>query len=126
MIISKELKYFFIIGVVTVLIDYSTYRSLIFFESNISIAKSTGFALGTIFSFMANRNITFNVKNNFFGHLIKFILLYFISMLFNAFVNSFSLGLLSNLNLKVQISFVIATIISASINFGGMKYFVFK
>jgi putative flippase GtrA len=126
MIISKQLKYFFIVGLLTVLIDYSTYLSLTFFESNISIAKSIGFALGTIFSFIANRNITFNVKNNFFGHLIKFISLYLISMMFNVFVNSFSLGLLTNLNFKVQISFVIATIISASINFGGMKYFVFK
>jgi len=126
MIISKELKYFFIIGLVTVLIDYSTYQSLIFFESNISIAKSIGFALGTIFSFIANRNITFNVKNNFFGHLIKFSMLYFTSMMFNVFVNSISLGLFINSNLKVQISFILATIISATINFVGMKYFVFK
>lgn len=126
MIISKELKYFFIIGLVTVLIDYSTYRSIIFFESKISTAKSIGFALGTIFSFIANRNITFNVKNNFFGHFIKFSMLYFTSMLFNVFVNSISLGLFKNSNLKVQISFILATIISATINFVGMKYFVFK
>ena len=126
MIISKQLKYFLIIGLVTVLIDYSTYRSLIFFDSNISIAKSIGFAFGTVFSFIANRNITFNVKNDFFGHLIKFSLLYFTSMMFNVFVNSVSLGLFTNSNLKVQISFLLATIISATINFGGMKYFVFK
>ena len=126
MIIPKQLKYFLIIGLATVLIDYLTYRSLTFFESNINIAKSIGFALGTIFSFIANRNITFNLKNNFFGHLIKFSMLYFTSMMFNVFVNSISLGLFINSNLKVQISFILATIISATINFVGMKYFVFK
>ena len=126
MIISKQLKYFLIIGLVTVLIDYSTYRSLIFFESNISIAKSIGFAFGTTFSFIANRSITFNVKNDFFGHLVKFGLLYFTSMMFNVYVNSISLGLFTNSNLKMQISFILATIISATINFRGMKYFVFK
>jgi putative flippase GtrA len=122
----KQSINFLLIGLVTVLVDYSTYRSLIFFEYNISIAKSIGFALGTIFSFIANRNITFNVKNNFFGHLIKFSMLYFTSMMFNLFVNSISLGLFKNSNLKVQISFILATITSATINFVGMKYFVFK
>jgi len=126
MIISKQIKYFLIIGLATVLIDYSTYRSLIFFESNISLAKSIGFALGAIFSFVANRNITFKVKNDFFGHLIKFSLLYFTSMVFNVFVNGISLGLLTNSIFKVQISFVFATFISATINFVGMKYLVFK
>jgi putative flippase GtrA len=47
-------------------------------------------------------------------------------MMFNVFVNSISLGLFINSNLKVQISFILATIISATINFVGMKYFVFK
>jgi putative flippase GtrA len=126
MIISKQLKYFLIIGLVSVLIDYSTYRSLLFYESNLIIAKSIGFILGTTFSFIANRNITFKVKNHFFGHLIKFSFLYFTSMMFNVFVNSISLGLFINSNLKVQISFTLATIISATINFAGMKYFVFK
>ncbi len=126
MIISKQLKYFLIIGFTTILIDYSTYRSLIFFESNISIAKSISFAFGTIFSFIANRSITFNVKNDFFGHLIKFSLLYSTSLVFNVFVNTISLGLFSNSNLKIQISFILATIISAITNFFGMKYLVFK
>jgi putative flippase GtrA len=126
MIISKQIKYFLIVGLVTILIDYSTYRSLIFFEFNIIIAKSIGFALGTVFSFVANRNITFNVKNNFFGDLTKFSLLYFTSMMFNVIVNGISLGVLTNSIFKVQISFVFATLISATINFIGMKYLVFK
>lgn len=126
MLVTKQLKYFLIIGVVTVLIDYLTYKWLLLFFSNISIAKSIGFAFGTIFSFVANRNITFNNKNHFWGHLSKFSLVYFTSMMINVFVNSFSLGLFTDLNLKVQISFIVATMMSATINFVGMKYIVFK
>lgn len=47
-------------------------------------------------------------------------------MLINVFVNSILLELLIKSNLKVQISFILATIISATINFIGMKYVVFK
>ena len=126
MIFSKQLKYFLIIGLITVLIDYSTYQSMIFFEFNIGISKSIGFVLGTIFSFVTNRNITFNIKNNFFEHLIKFSLLYFSSMMCNVFINNMSLWLLTNSVKKVQISFIFATFISATINFVGMKYYVFK
>lgn len=126
MLVTKQLKYFLIIGFATVLIDYLTYRVLVGFISNVGIAKSIGFAIGTIFSFTANRNITFNVKNHFLSHLGKFTLLYIISMIINVFANSFSLYVFANSNLKVQISFVLATFISATINFVGMKFIVFK
>jgi putative flippase GtrA len=126
MVVSSQLKFFLIIGLVTVFIDYLTYQSLIFFFSNTSIAKSISFVFGTVFSFLANRKITFNVKSNFFRHLIKFSILYFTSMMSNVFVNSISLGLFHNTNWKLQISFIFATIISATINFLGMRYFVFK
>jgi len=126
MVVSSQLKFFLIIGLVTVLIDYLTYQSLIFFFSNTSIAKSISFVFGTVFSFLANRKITFNVKSNFFSHLIRFSILYFTSMMSNVFVNSISLGLFHNSNWKLQISFIFSTIISATINFLGMRYFVFK
>jgi hypothetical protein len=41
-------------------------------------------------------------------------------------VNGISIGLFANSNFNVQISFIFATIISATINFVGMKYLVFK
>ena len=126
MYFSRQVLIFIIIGLITVLIDYLTYRCLFFFFSNVNIAKSIGFAFGSIFSFVTNRKITFNIKEHFSIHLIKFTLLYLNSMLINVFVNSILLELLIKSNLKVQISFIFATIISATINFIGMKYVVFK
>ena len=126
MLLTRQLKYFLIIGLITVLIDYVTYRGLFFFISNVIIAKSFGFAFGTIFSFIANKNITFNNKNNYQNHLSKFIFLYFSSMMINIFINSRLLELFTNSNFKLQISFILATIISAIFNFAGMKFLVFK
>lgn len=90
------------------------------------IAKSISFAFGTFFSFVANRKITFNVNKHFLNHLIKFSLLYFVSMIINVFINSIALDLFINLNFKVQISFILATFFSATFNFVGMKNLVFK
>jgi putative flippase GtrA len=126
MLVLNQIKFFLIFGVITVLIDYSAYRALIFFEFNFNSAKIMSFILGTIFSFGANKNITFSRKNDFFKHLIKFILLYFVSLMLNVFVNTNFLGWLASSNFNVQISFILATIVSATINFIGMKYFIFK
>ena len=126
MSVFNQIKFFLIFGIITVLIDYSIYRTLIFFEFNLNLAKTISFICGTIFSFGANKNITFSLKNDFLKHLIKFILLYFVSMMLNIFLNTISLNLLSHSNFKVQFSFILATIVSATNNFVGMKYFVFK
>lgn len=126
MFISKQLYKFLLIGSITVLIDFTTYRGMAVFYPNVSFAKSLGFALGTGFSFFANRNITFKVRNDFCSHLIKFALLYLISMLINVLINGISLDFFSKSDIKVQISFILATLISATINFIGMKYLVFR
>lgn len=126
MFISKQLFKFLLIGSITVLIDFTTYRGMVVFNPNVSFAKSLGFALGTGFSFFANRNITFKVINDFCSHLIKFALLYLISMLINVLINGISLDFFSKSDIKVQISFILATLISATINFIGMKYLVFR
>jgi putative flippase GtrA len=123
---SRQIKYFLLIGIITVIIDYSTYRALNFFLANITVAKFFGFVFGTMFSFIANRNITFESKKYFWAHLSKFCLLYLTSMSVNIFLNNISLVFLINYTSKLHLSFLIATIISATINFLGMKYIVFK
>jgi putative flippase GtrA len=122
----KQLNFFLVIGLITVSIDYLLYRSLTEIISNLIIAKFLSFAFGTIFSFIANRSITFNNKNHFWSHLSKFIILYLTTLFLNVIVNSASLEIFAWYNFKVQVSFLFATIISALTNFAGMKYIVFK
>ena len=123
--ISKEIRFFLFLGVLTVLIDYLVYfisRKLII---NISQAKALGFMTGTFFSFLANRNITFRNQNNIWDHLYKFFILYSGTLFLNVTINNSLFNWFSDFDYKVQLSILIATSTSAIINFIGMKYFVF-
>ena len=122
---TKEILYFLIVGILTVLIDYLVYslsRNLII---NTTHAKAFGFISGTVFAFLANRNITFKNHDNIWGHLYKFLILYSGSLFINVTINNSLLNWLTDFQYKVQLSFLIATSTSAIINFIGMKYFVF-
>lgn len=122
---TKEILYFLIVGILTVLIDYLVYslsRNLII---NTTQAKAFGFISGTVFAFLANRNITFKNHDNIWGHLYKFLILYSGSLFINVTINNSLLNWLTDFQYKVQLSFLIATLTSAIINFIGMKYFVF-
>jgi putative flippase GtrA len=122
---SKEVRYFLIVGLLTVLIDYLVYslsRKLIISTSQ---SKAFGFISGTIFAFLVNRSITFKNYDNIWGHLYKFLILYSGTLFINITINNNLLNWLNHFQYKVQLSFVIATLISATINYIGMKYFVF-
>jgi putative flippase GtrA len=121
----KEIRYFLIIGILTVLIDYLVYFLSRKFFIDISQAKAFGFISGTVFAFLANRNITFKNHNNIWRHLYKFLILYSGTLFINVTINNSLLNWLSDFQYKVQLSFLIATSTSAIINFVGMKYFVF-
>ena len=123
---SKQLKYFLIIGLLAFFIDYIIYRLLFFLISNINISKFFGFLFGTLFSFKCNTLLTFKSKKYNLSHFLKFIYLYVSSMIINIIVNHQLFKLFSISTFNIQISFVFATLITASINFLGMKYFVFK
>lgn len=124
--IKKELFLFIIIGLTTVLIDLFTYLVLIELDFLlISIAKAIGFLLGTIFSYFANRYWTFGNKKFISGNFWRFVFLYLTTLGTNVFFNKVSLILFIDVMYAIHISFIIATIISASLNFLGMKFFVF-
>jgi len=122
---NKEIKYFLFIGILTVLIDYVVYSISKNIVINITIAKALGFITGTVFAFFANRNITFKNFENIWEHLYKFLLLYCGTLIINAIINKSLLDCLVDFHLKIQIAFLVATSTSATINFIGMKYFVF-
>jgi len=122
---TKEVRYFLIIGILTVLIDYLIYTLSGKLIINTTQAKAVGFISGTVFAFLANRSITFKNHDNIWGHLYKFLILYSGTLFVNVTINNILLNLLNDFQYKIQLSFLIATATSAIINFIGMKYFVF-
>ncbi len=121
--IKREFGIFLIVGSLTVLVDFSTYRSLVWLGiAGIDIAKAIGFLTGTVFAYFANRFWTFGHKLHAPGSVWRFALLYGITLGTNVLINSLALKFFAN----VIVAFLLATGISAMLNFLGMKLFVFK
>lgn len=125
--IKKELAVFLIVGTLTVLVDFFSYRILIGLDIfNIDVAKAAGFLTGTLFAYFANRFWTFGHKSHNPGSVGRFILLYAVTLGTNVLVNSLALKLFANTFAPVQLAFLMATGLTACLNFLGMKLFVFR
>lgn len=125
--IKRELAVFLVVGSLTVLIDFLTYRGLVWTGwMTVDQAKAVGFLTGTLFAYFANKVWTFGHQEHASGSVWRFVLLYAITLGANVLVNAGCLALLSTLSIAVPVAFLIATGISAVLNFLGMKLFVFK
>jgi putative flippase GtrA len=90
------------------------------------MAKVTGFLVGTLFAYFANRFWTFGHKLHAPGSAWRFAVLYASTLGANVLINSLTLKLLAGTAVAFELAFLLATGISASLNFLGMKLFVFK
>ena len=125
--IKRELVLFAFVGSASVLLDFLSYLFFIYFKLvEISVAKAIGFLVGTLFAYYANRFWTFGHNALVSGSSWRFALLYTSSLGANVYINKFMLEFLADIEVAFQLAFIIATGISASINFIGMKYFVFN
>jgi putative flippase GtrA len=113
------------VGLLSVFIDLIVYLvnyGYLFF--NIYLSKALGFIAGMIFSFYANQVWTFKFISVSNTYLRKFLGLYLFSLIINIQLNhALYMHLMSEY--KTQIAFLVATIISATLNFCGMKWIVF-
>ena len=126
--IKREFGIFLVVGLLTVAVDYVTYRGLILSQLSdmVDVAKAVGFITGTVFAYFANRFWTFCHKTHIAGSVWRFSLLYAVTLLINIGINAFALKQLNGLPVEIQAAFLIATGISAVMNFIGMKLFVFR
>ncbi len=125
--IKRELARFFIVGSLTVLIDFLSYRSLTWMTlMSVDLAKATSFLLGTSFAYFANRFWTFNLHTPASKSIWRFILLYTTTLGVNVLVNALTLQLIGDITAAIFIAFICATGASTCLNFLGMKLYVFK
>jgi putative flippase GtrA len=125
--IKRELVIFLIVGASTVLVDFITYRGLIDFQvMEVDLAKAAGFLVGTLFAYFANRFWTFGRKPHVPGSAWRFSVLYGSTLAANVLINALALKLLADVAAAFQLAFLLATGVSACLNFLGMKFFVFK
>tara|TARA_B100000941_G_scaffold256567_1_gene205953 strand:+ start:17519 stop:17923 length:405 start_codon:yes stop_codon:yes gene_type:complete len=108
-------------GFLSFIADYSFYTFLLSYVQ-MDFAKASGVLLGIIISFSINRNWTFKSKSKISGEAKKFILLYFINLVLNVFINKYIFVLTNN----IQIAYFISLFVIVIIGFLGQKYWVFK
>ncbi len=123
----REVVIFLIVGSLTVILDFLTYRLLIWTAwLNVDMAKGCGFIAGTVFAYFVNRCWTFGHKQHAPGSALRFVFLYALTLLVNVGMNTVGLSILKNNVLAVQFAFLAATGASAVLNFVGMKWVVFR
>ena len=111
-----------IIGILSTILDFIIYSLLLSYTNvTASPAKRISFLVGTINSFMFNKKITFKSKEKSFYEPLKYLIVWGSSF----FINSFSHDL-SSKYFEGYIPFIIATLISMTINFAGAKLWVFQ
>ena len=125
--IKKELPVFLLVGCLTVVVDFVTYRALLVWSPlPLGAAKGIGFVAGTLFAYIANQFWTFSHVESSKGSWWRFILLYSTTLGANVTINSVTLAHVNPNPHSVPVAFVMATGVSAALNFIGMKFFVFR
>lgn len=125
--IKRELPIFLLVGSLTVMVDFIAYRGLVYLQLlNVDTAKAVGFLTGTVFAYFSNRFWTFSHKSVSTGSAWRFIVLYTATLVLNVYINALALDKLEGITSAIQIAFLLATGVSAALNFVGMKYFVFR
>lgn len=124
----SEIVRFLIVGGTTVLIDLAAYRLTMFAGLPPNVAKAVGFLTGSLFAFVANRIWTFDARNQAVtaGQILRFAAVYGGTLVANVAVNGAVLMLAGLSEAALAVAFVLATGVSATLNFVGMKMFVFR
>jgi len=125
-LLEYEVTRFLIVGGTTVLIDLICYFILIYTGFDTPLSKGISFSIGTVFAYFANRNYTFKSSTAGFFKFAVFTLLYLSTLVVNVVSNEIVLKLTSQINASLMIAFLLATSLSATLNFIGMKYIVFN
>lgn len=121
----QQLHRFLVVGSLTVLVDYAAYRLFLVLSAGVDVSKALGFLTGTVFAYLTNRRFTFQSTAPHGWQLVRFLAVYLSTLAANVVVNALALRVVSGLDYGVTVAFVIATAVSATLNFVGMKYWVF-
>lgn len=122
---KEEFVWFIVIGILNVCVDFGTYFSLMQIGVSIPVAKGVGFFLGAASAYFANRKFTFRSEKKGKKPFILFSFLYIMTFSANVSLNSLLVYLLQQFTWGWLAAYLITTTITATLNFLGMKYFIF-
>ena len=126
LLLEREAMRFLIVGGATVLVDLACYFVLINLDYDTHLSKGISFSTGAVFAYLANSSYTFQESKRNFLKFFIFCLLYLSTLIVNIFTNETILELMDRTNISFVLAFILATVLSATLNFIGMKYYVFQ
>jgi putative flippase GtrA len=125
--IRKQILFFFVVGCTSLLIDWGVYFFLLYrLEVDPLHSKTISFTAGAMSGFVFNGIFTFKSQLNFI-RLIQYIVLYTVSLALN--IVTFGATLNRNIGsdaFKNLIALMVATTVSSTLNFLGMRKWVFR
>jgi putative flippase GtrA len=121
----RQARRFVLVGGFAALVDYGSYRLLLFLDVPIDSAKAVGFVLGTTLSYLLNRSWTFEAAGR--AHVVgRFLLLYGATLVVNVAVNAAVVRLLDDgVPGRITIAWLVAQGFASTLNFFGMRNVVF-
>lgn len=121
---QKNLVRFFCVGILSNIINFIVYYFSNKFSVNLLLSSFLGYFSGLICSYHFGRVWVFDFKFLIsLNNILLFILVYFAGLLWMAGMINF---MVVNMHLGYKISWIIGAIASATNNFLGLKFLVFK
>ncbi len=120
--LKQQINRFVVVGCIAVITDFICYYFLLTIFPP-TIAKTISFITGTILAYTFNKYWTFEKPNKSHTEMLKFFILYAITLSANVGVNTLTLHLFPQ---YLILAFLCATGTSTVLNFIGQKWWVFK
>lgn len=70
--ISKELFAYFVVGVLTTLVNFIVYYAMLYMGVDYKISNTIAFIISVVFAFITNKKYVFNSNKSYFREFIKF------------------------------------------------------
>ena len=126
-VVNKERVIFLFVGFSAVGLDLITYYFLLHNGGlDLDVAKMAGFLAGAAFAYFANRYFTFSHSGSMALSMVKFVLLYAVTLALNILSNNLMFHWLLGFDYRLFVSFLFATSLSTIANYVGMKFYVFR
>ena len=125
--LSKKFLLFCLFGIIATIIDLSAFNIYFFLSKTFVISRIGGILTSFLFTFSANRNITFKSKNKKIKtQFSKFVTLYTISMALNTLVGLVIISAFQSESLIVaNIAAIGGILVSMTLNYFGSKHLIF-
>lgn len=116
---NRELFFFLLVGAIATTADFLVYFSLVSFERDQNVSKFLSFIVGTGVGYFGNSRITFSKSSS---SAAAYFMVYTFSLVINVWINN----LVHSTSSNASLSWLVATFSSTSINFIGLRYFVYS